>query len=368
MKARKRFVLLMAVIVAAAVGYFFFTTDRNQGLVLIGTVDANQVIVSSKIMGRIEKLLVDEGTVVKQGDVIAVLDTAELEAQKRAAEATLASLRDQVAASQATESVTLGSTSGDVQSAQARIQVTRAQLAQAQADLERIQLDTKRTVSLAQEGIASQQDRDRAEASLKAQQALVNSLQDQTRAAQADLASAQARLHQQRVARSTVASTRAQMLSAQAQVTEAETRLGYTKITAPVSGTVSLRAAREGEVVNPGTPIVTVVDPNDSWVYAAVPETYASKINLGDTLKIRMPGDEMVTGRVFFKATEGDFATQRDVSRRKRDIKTVALKLRIDNPNMRYATGMTASVLVPQAKLDGPTVADRGEGRAGEAK
>ncbi len=75
-----------------------------------------------------------------------------------------------------------------------------------------------------------------------------------------------------------------------------------------------------------------------------------------------------LTGRVFFKATEGDFATQRDVSRRKRDIKTVALKLRIDNPNMRYATGMTASVLVPQAKLNGPTVAERSGGQAGEEK
>ncbi len=62
-------------------------------------------------------------------------------------------------------------------------------------------------------------------------------------------------------------------------------------------------------------------------------------------------------GKVIFKNTEGDFATQRDVSRTKRDIKTVALKLRIDNQGMKYATGMTAEVLVPASKLSAPSQA-----------
>ncbi len=56
---------------------------------LIGIVDANQVIVSSKIMGRVEKLYVDEGSKVKAGDLIAEIDSAELEAQKNAAQATI---------------------------------------------------------------------------------------------------------------------------------------------------------------------------------------------------------------------------------------------------------------------------------------
>ncbi len=349
----KRFGILLLVILAGAIGYYFLSADRNKGLVLIGTVDANQVMVSSKIQGQIDKLLVDEGTPVKQGDLIAVLDSAELQAQKRAAAETIASLRSQVRGTQATEMMTRGSTSSDVLNARARLQSVKSQLAMAEANLEQVSADTDRTVALADQGVASKQDRDRAVAALKSSQANVQSLRDQVRAAEADVASTEARLHNTRAAESTVAATRSQMLNAEAQLAEAETRLGYTRIVAPISGVVSLRAARQGEVVNPGEPIVTIMDLNDTWVRAAVPETYADKIMLGDTLQVRMPDGSTVPGKVIFKNTEGDFATQRDVSRNKRDIKTVALKLHIDNQAMKYATGMTAEVLVPADKLNG---------------
>ena len=348
-----RILIVIVIILAIAIGYYFATTERDKGLVLIGTVDANQVIVSAKIQGRIEKLLVDEGTPVKQGDLLAVLDSAELEAQKRAAQEVMAGLRSQVTGTHATEMMTRGSTTSDVLTAKAKVQSTRSQLIAAQATLEQVSGDTERTVSLANQGVASQQDRDHALAALKSAKANVQSLTDQVRAAETDLASTEARLHNTQTAVSTVASTRAQMLSAQAQLAEAETRLGYTRVTAPITGVVSLRAARQGEVVNAGTPIVTLVDLTDTWVVAAVPETYADKIALGDTLQVRMPSGSQIPGKVIFKNTEGDFATQRDVSRTKRDIKTVALKLRIDNQGMKYATGMTAEVLVPAQKLNG---------------
>ncbi len=349
---RQKFFVFLLLIVVGAILWYFFSTERDRGLVLVGTVDANQVIVSAKIAGRIERLLVDEGTQVKQGETIAVLDSAELQAQKRAAEATLASLRSQVTGTRATEVLTQGTTSSDVLNAQAQSESTRAQLAEAQANLQQQDADTRRTVSLADQGIASQQDRDRANAALAASQARVKALQDQVRAADAALAAARARTHQARTAQSTVAATSSQMLAAQAQLAEAETRLGYTNVVAPVSGVVTVRAAREGEVVNAGTPIVTITDLNDTWVRAAVPETYADKVLVGDTIDVRMPGGNIIPGKVIFKSTEGDFATQRDVSRRKRDIKTVALKLHIDNQNMKYATGMTAEVLLPWSKLN----------------
>jgi multidrug resistance efflux pump len=343
----------MIVILATAVGYYLFSTPRSSDLVMVGTVDANQVIVSSKLAGIVEKLLVDEGTAVKAGDEIATIDSAELEAQKRAAETTLASLRSQLAASRANEQVTKGSTVSDVANAEARLQSVQAQLTQAESDLERQSADTKRSLSLAQQGILSQQDRDHAAAALRSAQAQVKSLSEQARAAEADLQSAKARIHQTTAAESDVASMRAQMLTAQAQLEEAKTRLGYTRIIAPVSGTVYVRAAREGEVVTAGQPIVTIVDLSDSWVRVALPETYADHIQLGDTLPVRLPSGETLQGKVIFKATEADFATQRDVNRRKRDIKTVALKVRIDNPKMSYALGMTAEVVVPDSKLNG---------------
>jgi len=59
--ARNRFLMLLFVLFLISLGYYFLSTDRTKELVLTGTVDANQVIISSKIMGRIEKLTVEEG-------------------------------------------------------------------------------------------------------------------------------------------------------------------------------------------------------------------------------------------------------------------------------------------------------------------
>jgi HlyD family secretion protein len=59
----------------------------------------------------------------------------------------------------------------------------------------------------------------------------------------------------------------------------------------------------------------------------------------------------VTSGKVFFKAAEADFATQRDVSRRKRDIRTIVLKIRLDNPKGAYVPGMTAEVLVSPEQL-----------------
>ncbi|MGB9074337.1 MAG: efflux RND transporter periplasmic adaptor subunit [Terriglobales bacterium] len=353
MSARTKFLILFGIIVLIASAYYFFTTPGGNDLVLVGTVDANQIVVSPQIQGRIAKVLVDEGTPVKQGDLIAALDPSELEAQERAAAATISSLRSKVSESEYTQQSTKGSTTSDVANAQARLQSERAQLAQAEATLTRVESDSRRTIGLAQAGVASEQERVQAEMNLKAQQASVQALKDQVNAAQADLNSAIARTNQATAALSTVASTRAQVENAEAQLKEAEVRLGYTKIYAPVDGTVLVRAAREGEVVSAGQAIVTVVDFSDTWARAAIPETDADHIGLGDALRVRLPGGTIVQGKVFYKAAEADFATQRDVGRRKRDIRTIVLKVRLDNPKGAYVPGMTAEVLVSPAQLKG---------------
>src|SRR5271155_867763 len=353
MSARNKFLIVLGIILVISAAYYVLSTPGGNDLVLVGTVDANQIVVSPQIQGRILKLLVEEGTQVKQGDLIALLDPSELEAEEHAATATIASMRSQVNASEYTQKSTKGSTSSDVSNSQAKLQSARAQLAQAQATLTRVESDSRRTIGLAQAGIASDQDRVQAEMNLKAQEASVQSLRDQVTASQEDINSAIARTNQATAAQSTVASTRAQVENAVAQLKEAEVRLGYTKIYSPVTGTVLVRAAREGEVVNAGQAIVTVVDFADTWVFAAIPETDADHIGIGDTLRVRMPGGTLVPGKDFYKAAEADFATQRDVGRRKRDIRTIALKVRLENPKGAYVPGMTAEVLVSPEELKG---------------
>ncbi len=150
-----------------ATGYYFYSTDRTTDTVLIGIVDANQVIVSSKVMGRIEKLNVDEGSKVKAGDLVAEIDSAELEAQKNAAEAMIRSYDSQVSSMQATEAQTLGETNSGVVNAQARLAAAKATLVQTQADLARIQSDSQRMIALAKVGVESEQDRVRADRTIE---------------------------------------------------------------------------------------------------------------------------------------------------------------------------------------------------------
>jgi HlyD family secretion protein len=353
MKARNKFFVLLGIIFLAASAYYYFSTDHSKDLVLIGTVDANQVIVSAQVEGRIEKLLVDEGTPVKAGQLIAVLDPSELQAEEAAATANIGSLQHKVDEMQHTELSTSGSTSSDVANAKAKVASAKAQLLQANAALDRTESDSRRTIELAKVGVDSDQDRVQAETNLQAAQATVQAQEELVKAAQADLTSAIARTQQANAARSTVRSTEADLKNAIAQKKEAAVRLGYTEVYAPVTGTVSVRAARQGEVVNIGAPIVTIVDLTDTWARAAIPETYADHIGYGDVLRVRMPGGTVTSGKVFFKGVEGDFATQRDVSRRKRDIKTIVLKVRLDNPKGAYVPGMTAEVLVSPAQLKG---------------
>ncbi len=353
MNTRNKFAILIGIIFAISLAYYLLSTPRSKGLVLIGTVDANQVIVSPQVQGRLIRLLVDEGTQVKQGDLIAVLDPSELEAEVLAANANIASLRHKVAEMEATEQATQGSTSSGVANAQAKIRAAQAQLLQAQATLQRTESDSRRTIELAKDGVASDQDRVQAETNLTAQQAVVQSLKDQVTAAEADLKTAEANTHQAHAARSTVQATRSDLANAEELLKEAQVRLGYTKIYAPVTGMVSVRAARQGEVLNVGQPIVTIVDLNDTWVRAAIPETDTDHIGLGDTLQIQLPGGTTTSGKVFFKAPEAEFATQRDVNRRKRDIRTIVLKVRLENPEGAYVPGMTAEVIVSPDQLSG---------------
>ena len=358
MSARNKLLIILSVILALSAGYYWISTPNDKDLVLIGTVDSNQVVVSPQIQGRLAQLLVDEGSQVKKGDLIAVLDPSELEAQERAAEASIVSLRHKVAEMESTRQATKGSTSSNVANARARLDSARAQLLQAQATLQRTESDSRRMIELAKQGVTSDQDRVQAETNLNAQQAVVQSLQEQVRASQADLDMALANTNQAQAAQSTVQSTRADLANAEEMRQQAEVRLGYTKIYAPVTGTVSVRAALQGEVLNAGQAIVTIVDLNDIWVRAAIPETDSDHIGLGDTLRIRLPGGTITSGKVFFKAAEADFATQRDVNRRKRDIKTLVLKVRLDNPRGIYVPGMTAEVLVSPQQLNGTAASE----------
>ncbi|MGC2639695.1 MAG: efflux RND transporter periplasmic adaptor subunit [Acidobacteriaceae bacterium] len=351
MKPHHRIFIIMGVLLVFALGFWYFSTNHSSDLVMVGTVDANEVIVSSRIQGRIASLAVQEGDRVTAGQTLATIEAQDLADASSAAEATARSTQYKLAESRATEQQTVDSTKSQVVSAEAQLRAAQAAQAQAQANYEHQEADTKRAVALAQAGVSSEQTRDEMVTSLNAAKAAVDSARENVDAQQAAVRTAQANLFEAKAAAETVDANRADLHNAQDLYRQAQVQLGYADIVSPVTGIVNVRAALEGEVVSPATPIVTVVDLSQTWVYAPLPETYEDAVQLGDKLRVVMPSGETVQGTVIAKAALADFATQRDVSRRKRDIETIQLKLLIPNPGMKYVPGMIAEVFLPHDKL-----------------
>lgn len=352
MNARNRVFLILGLLTVGSLIWYFVTVRPSGDLQLIGTVDANEVMVSSRIQGRIQTLAVDEGSTVKAGDLIAIIQSDDLLAASKAADATVSSQNYKLREVVETERQTRGEVTSATVNAQAQVRVARAQLAQAKANLDHQEADTSRTVALARQGIASAQARDDAVTSLAAARAAFETARENVAAAQAALRQARAHELQAAAAARTVQSTRDQVANARALAQQAAVEFGYSRIYAPVSGKVDVLAARQGEVVTPGQAIVTVMDLSQTWVYAPLPETQADAVQIGNSLRVVMPSGATVYGKVINKAAEADFATQRDINGGpKRDIETVQIKLLIPNPGERFVPGMTANVYIPKNKL-----------------
>ena len=351
MNARNRVFLLLGLLTVGSLIWYLVTVRPSADLQIIGTVDANEVVVSARIPGRIQTLLVDEGQDVKAGQLIAVIESEDLDAAHKAAEANAASQKGKLGGTVESERQTRGETSSATVNAEAQLRSARAALSQAQANYDHQQADTSRAVALAQQGIVSEQARDDAATSLQATKAAVDAAHENVAAAEASLRQARAHELLTNVAARTVDSTRDDVKNARALAEQANVQLGYAQVFAPVSGKVNVLAARQGEVVTAGAAIVTIMDLTQTWIYAPLPETQAEAVRLGDSLRVVMPSGATLQGKVINKTAQADFATQRDVSARKRDIKTVQLKLLIENPGERIVPGMTAEVYIPKSKL-----------------
>jgi multidrug resistance efflux pump len=344
--------MILGLLTLGSLVWYLLTARTSGDLKLIGTVDANEVLVSAKIPGRIQQLNVDEGQTVKAGELIAIVESDDLSAAQKAAEANVLSNQSKLAETMETERQNQGEVSSASINAEAQVKASQAALAQAQANLEHQKADTTRTVALAKQGIASDQAKDEAVTSLNAAEAAVESANANVAAAKAALQQAHAHELLASVSAQTVASTRGVVQNAKALADQAHVELGYAQVFAPVTGKVNVLAARQGEVLAAGGTIATVMDLSQTWVYAPLPETQADSTQIGDSLKVVMPSGATVQGKVIAKSSEADFATQRDINGgRKRDIKTVRLKLLIDNPDEKFVPGMTAEVYIPKAKL-----------------
>jgi HlyD family secretion protein len=334
------------VLVLASLAYFF-VRQRPTVLVLTGIVTTQDVVVSPQVEGRLERLLVREGDTVKRGQLLGVIAPEELRADRAYYASSARGFTAQVRGGEAALRFQERQTTDQIREAEATLAAARAQEAEAAAALESARLSLERTTGLRQQGISSVQDFDQARTAYDAAKAHVEALGKEVDAQAAAVALARANADQVSVKRSQLEVDQQQRAAADAQHAKAEVRLGYAELRAPIDGFVDVRAARAGEVLTAGQPALTLVDPDDLWVRADVEETYIEQVRLGETLTVRLPSGEERPGTVFFRGADAGFATQRDVSRTKRDIRTFEVRLRVDNRDRRLAVGMTAYVLFP---------------------
>lgn len=320
---------------------------RDRTLVLTGIVTTDDVIVSPLVAGQIQQLLVHEGDSVVPTQLVARIAPSELEADRSYYEHSAEDGVVRVIESEASLRLQQEQTNDEIAQAEATLATAVAQQAEAAANLENARTTLQRYESLARNGTVSQQDFDQRRTALAVAQARVEAADKQVAAQRAALEMARAATEQIAIKRSQLHAAEQQRAAADAQRTKADVRLAYTELRSPIAGIVDVRAVREGEVVNPGQPVLTIINPDALWVRADVEETYIDRIRVGDTLTVRLPSGETRRGTVFYRGVDAEFATQRDVSRSKRDIKTFEVRLRVDNRDRRLAVGMTAYVLLP---------------------
>jgi HlyD family secretion protein len=293
----------------------------GDGLAASGTVEATDAQLGFQAPGRIVELVPREGDRVAPGALVARLDATELDARRAEAAARVESARAALAELEA------GSRKEEVAQGRSALAAADERVADAKRDLERANtLFAGRAVSR--------------EAVDKA--ALAVELAGRQR----DQAAEQLALLEQGPRLERIAAARAQLASAEAAVATLDATLANLRITAPFGGVVTVRHREPGEIVGPGAPVVTLMDPDDRWVRIYVPENRLSRVALGQRAAITsdtFPGKEY-EGEVSFIASSAEF-TPKNVQTTEERVRLVyAVKVRI--------TGDAAQELKPGLPAD----------------
>jgi len=319
-------ILLLAAAAAAAVRYYpryFGKRPPSNLLKLSGNIEAHESLVSFKVSGRIAALPVDEGMTIKRGDLLARLDNDDYRQQVVVDEAT-ASVRGRQLAL------------GLAGSRQQEIEAARQAVLDAQADLEQRKKDFVRYQALAEKDEIPTQTRDqaatgvtRAQTALDRTQQIYNELVEGTRKEQLEV-------------------DRANVHQADQNLHLSRIRLSYTVLRAPFNGVVLVRQAEMGEVVSPGTPVVTLADLDHLWLRVYVPETDLGKVHWGQEVEVRADTypDKCYRGRISSISSEAEFTPKSVQTEKERVTLVYRLKVDVENPNYELKPGMPADAYI----------------------
>lgn len=291
-----------------------------------GRIEAIEIDIAAKQPGRIAEILVDEGDLVRAGQVVARMDLQELQAQRDEALARAQQARDNVGAAMAQ----LAMRRSDAAAAQ-------AQIVQRQAELDAAERRLARSTALAASGAAAIQELDDDRARVRSIGAAVEAARAQRQAALAAVDAAQA---QAVGARSSVA-------AAVATVARIDAELSEGTLVAPRAGRIQYRVAQPGEVVAAGGKVLNLIDLTDVYMTFFVPETAAGRIALGAEVRLQLdavPG-YVVPARVSYVASAAQFTPKSVETASERQKLMFRVKAQVDRDVLeRYASHVKAGV------------------------
>ncbi len=268
------------------IGYAIIIVARPVPLEVQGEVEATQVKVASKLVGRIDSLLVHKGDDVTLGTLLFTISSPELDAKYLQASAV------RKAAGFQKEKADNGAQKEDIQAAFNSWQTALAASEFAKKSFQRVD-------NLFKSGVVAEQQKDEAETRMKA-------AVETEKAARSlfDKAKKGARYEDK-------GSAGALVMQADGVLTEVNSYLSETRIFAPIRGEIANIIAERGELVPAGYPVITIVDLDDIWITFNLREDLLAAIQKGSTFKARFPalGMKEVLLKVNYINALGEFAT-----------------------------------------------------------
>ena len=310
--------LVVALILGAGAwtGYsiLFNQHDPTDNLLVSGNIEAHESVVSFKaVQSRVVELPFDEGQWVAAGTLLARLDDSDYRQQVAINEAALQVQEQQLA------------------SAMQKLEAARATVTDDNADLAQKNIDYVRSQKLWGDKIISGDQRDHTDTALKQSSAAMQRDQAMERSAQQDIEVAKANIR-----------------SARENLELAKIMLGYTTLRAPFSGVILTRQTELGEVMQPGTPVVTLADLDHVWLRAYVAETDLGRIRWGQAATIHTDTypDKAYAGQISFIASEAEFTPKSVETHKERVTLVYRIKIDVENPRHELKPGMPADATI----------------------
>jgi HlyD family secretion protein len=321
--SKKAIIILIVLMAAVAAVYLVHrngSADERQAT-LYGNVDIREASLAFRVAGRVDSLKVDEGAVVKAGDVLAALDLEPLQNALRSTEATAAAMAAR------NGMLHRGYRTEDVEQAKAKLVAAQASLAEAERNL------TRQTI-LAPDGAATQKALDAA-----------RSMRDQA-AAQVTVAEQQAREKSAGYRKEEIAESDAQLRQAQAQLDASRLALKDATLVAPSDGIILTRAIEKGAMVQVGTPAFSLSLTSPVWAIAYVSEPmlghYAPTTKV--TLWTDSRPDQPYHGVVGFVSPTAEFTPKSVETPDLRTSLVYRLRVVVQDPDNRLRQGMPLTV------------------------